>query len=134
MRWKDVPIIITSNSLPDVVKPKGKNDEGYYDYRAFATRIKYHKLTESYKNTSKFPYTVEDLAAHLSDLVESYNENEFIEDDEDEEPEIEKEKPAPPPVLYAKMPPIVFGTMKKRLKKFTDKETKGSDNKRARTE
>ena len=28
---------------------------------AFQTRIRFHKLTKSYKNKDKFPYTKEDL-------------------------------------------------------------------------
>ena len=33
-----------------------------YDYEAFHYRIKFHKLTKSYQNTDKIPYTVYELA------------------------------------------------------------------------
>jgi len=41
-RWKDVPIVLTSNTIPDVLKKKEKEDKGYYDYMAFRTRIRFH--------------------------------------------------------------------------------------------
>jgi len=66
-RWRGVPIILTSNCLPDAVKHKKPGSEGFYDYMAFRTRIRFHKLHVSYKNTDPFPYTKDDLIQYLQD-------------------------------------------------------------------
>ena len=59
-KWEDVPIIVTSNSLPYILTPAaGTSDKiaDVMDYKAFMTRIKFHKLDTSYRRTDKFPYT-----------------------------------------------------------------------------
>ena len=61
-------IIASSNKLPFILSDKAEEDpDEKYDYGAFQSRIKFHKLTNSFRNKDSFPYSVEDLATYLLD-------------------------------------------------------------------
>ena len=69
-KWEKVPIIVTSNKLPYILtEAANKKEEDHYDYVAFQARIKFHKLTKSFKNRDCFPCNVFDLARYMYDKV-----------------------------------------------------------------
>ena len=48
-KWEGLPIIITSNRVPDILMPNHeKAKENEYDHSAFMARIKFHQLLKSY--------------------------------------------------------------------------------------
>ncbi len=72
-RWKGVPVIMTTNRLPSVLRePKRKDSEEEYvfternhDYMAFMSRCKLTQMTVSHKNKEVFPYSTDDLAMFM---------------------------------------------------------------------
>ena len=76
-QWRNVPVIMTTNSLPPVMrKPVGRKDEKDYElrerynnYMAFMTRCKIHEMKDSHRNQEKFPYSAEDLAIYMHHLI-----------------------------------------------------------------
>ena len=78
MKWKNVPFIITTNALPNVlIRPvKGSNENGIsfnnrlHDYGALMSRVKMIEVTQSHCNSTPFPYTADELALYLQHLCE----------------------------------------------------------------
>ena len=67
-KWEGLPIIITSNRIPDILMPGHKlAKECSYDHQAFMVRIKFHQLLKENSNTTIFPYNVADLATYIFD-------------------------------------------------------------------
>ena len=64
-RWQDVPIIVTSNTLPYVLCDDVKEKDMKVHRFAFRQRIAFSHLTKSYENTDIFPYDTRDLAAYM---------------------------------------------------------------------
>ena len=64
-RWQDVPIIVTSNTLPYVLCEDVKDKDMKVHRFAFHQRIAFTHLTKSYANTDVFPYDVTDLAEYM---------------------------------------------------------------------
>ena len=77
-RFKKVPVIMTTNKLPSVMrepKPKPGEDEDdfkarYDNFMAFRTRCKIHRMQVSHRNQEKFPYTKDDLAIYMDDIMD----------------------------------------------------------------
>ena len=72
-RWSGVPVIMTTNELPSVMRePKRKDDEEDYQYKerrntymAMRTRCKYTEINKSHKNNDRFPYNADQLALYM---------------------------------------------------------------------
>jgi hypothetical protein len=75
-RWRGVPVILTANNLPPVMKEptQGPDEEVWhfsqrkYNYGAFKSRCKITKMERSHSNTDRFPYTAEQLALYMQHL------------------------------------------------------------------
>ena len=94
-RWKGVPMIMTTNELPFVMRePRKRNQELDYkfterknSYMAMMTRCKLTEIKTSHKNNEHFPYTADQLALymqHLCNLIHPIVEDEYISDHEEE--------------------------------------------------
>ena len=76
-RWRGVPVIMTSNKLPSVLRePKQYlNEEDYRfkerknDYAAFMSRVKLVEMKKSHHNWEDFPYTEDDLARYMLEYI-----------------------------------------------------------------
>lgn len=76
-RFIGVPIIMTSNRLPKVLRePKEKPGEEAYefkerenDYGALKSRCKLVHLEKTHSNREKFPYIAEELGIYMYDYL-----------------------------------------------------------------
>ena len=91
MRWKGVPIILTTNVLPSIMRePKRRANEEDYEYqdrcnnfKAFQARCRQTRVERSHQNSDQFPYTIEQLALymqHLCDVLEPKHEEDPVEE------------------------------------------------------
>ena len=80
MRWKGVPIILTSNVLPSGMHPQGKKpkEEEEYKYNnrvnnhnAFKSRTCLIEMMHRHENSEEFPYTAEELGIYMKDYIDS---------------------------------------------------------------
>ena len=80
VKWKGVPIVLTSNGLPSVMhKPlEPKYGEEYYQFRnrcnnydAFQSRTNFVHMPDGHDKNDKFPYDAPDLALFMLDYIES---------------------------------------------------------------
>ena len=80
IKWKGVPIILTSNGLSSVMyRPtEAKPGEEFYQFRnrcnnyeAFQSRTRFVHMVHGYNGLEKFPYSAEDLAAFMLDYINS---------------------------------------------------------------
>ena len=69
-RWQDVPIIVTSNTLPFVLSDAVEDRDQKVHRHAFRQRISFTHLTKSYANDDIFPYDTRDLAAYMLHKVQ----------------------------------------------------------------
>ena len=68
-----MPIIITSNELAYILTAEaGRKPELNNTFRAFQNRIHFVYLDTEYMDTDEFPFTPEDMAAVLYDLLMHY--------------------------------------------------------------
>jgi len=66
-RWKGVPVIMTTNQLPSVMRePRKKPEEEDYlyterrnNFMAMRTRCKLTEINKSHKNNDLFPYNAD---------------------------------------------------------------------------
>jgi len=80
-KWKGVPVILTTNVLPSVMRPpKRFNDEEDYKFRerrnnhiAFMTRCRLTEITKSHRNLDVFPYDEDELALYMKHLCDTMN-------------------------------------------------------------
>lgn len=70
--WENLPLLLTSNSLPFILSPAAKaapEQVDREDHAAFMARIKMHQLSKSFKNTDTFPYSVVEMAHMIHKMV-----------------------------------------------------------------
>ena len=95
LKWSRVPVILTSNKLPKVMRePKQFQNEADYEFRerhhnfrAFMSRCKLTEIQKSHKNNEQFPYTADELAwymQHLCNTMEPIIEDESLSDQSEE--------------------------------------------------
>ena len=72
VKWKGLPIIVSSNRLPWILSEQAStssNLDERFDHEAFKSIIKFHKLHKSFLNSEIFPYSAIDLASYLLKIV-----------------------------------------------------------------
>ena len=72
-KWRGVPVILTTNNLPEVMRdPKRKPEEEDYEFYerkdnfgAFKSRCRLTRLERYHRNAEQFPYTADQLALYM---------------------------------------------------------------------
>ena len=80
VRFKGVPVLMTSNALPDIMtRPKFILDqydnlykEAINHHEAFTSRIKVFEMTKSHDKKELFPYNANDLAIYMLNYIENH--------------------------------------------------------------
>ena len=86
-RWANIPIILTSNSLPAVLRPPIRmHNETEWDFKereilhgALMSRCKLVEVKVSHANSEQFPYTAKDLAVYMKHICDEFDKEGQVE-------------------------------------------------------
>ena len=95
-KWRGVPVILTTNKLPAVMRPPKRYEkeeeyafrERHNNYMAFMTRCRSTQINQSHRNGERFPYTTDQLALymnHLCNTMDPLIEEEYLSEPSEEE-------------------------------------------------